>query len=243
MKRLLTTIACMLYLIQTFGQSQNSLTITPLSGDLYVYTTYKDLNSVMFPSNSMYLVTDIGVVLFDTPWDTTQCQPLLDSIRVRHNKDVIYSISTHYHDDRTACVDFLKENGVRTYSSKMTYDLCSEQNENQPEYYLIHDTNFVIGGQQFETYYPGEGHTKDNIVIWFEKEKVLYGGCLVKSVENQDLGNIADANLEEWGPTIQKVMKRYPDARIVVPGHFGWSGKEALIHTLELLENTQRTVR
>src|SRR5688500_12829985 len=157
MKQLLTTLACMLYLIQSFGQTGNSpLTITPLTGDLYIFTTYKDLNGVRFPSNSMYLVTDIGVVLFDTPWDTTQCQPLLDSIRERHNKKVIYSISTHHHDDRTACVDFLKQNGVRTYSSKMTWDLCDEKMEKQPEYYLLHDTNFVVGGHQFATYYPGE---------------------------------------------------------------------------------------
>jgi len=188
----------------------------------------------------MYLVTDIGVVLFDTPWDPTQFQPLLDSIAARHQKRVIYSISTHFHDDRTAGVDFLKAQGVRTYASKMTLALCAQKNENQPEYALRGNTKFVIGGRQFETYYPGEGHTKDNIVIWFPDEGVLFGGCLVKSTENQDIGNIADANLEAWGPAIAKLMKRYPEPQVVVPGHFGWTGKGALTHTLRLLEEHQK---
>ena len=38
-----------------------------------------------------------------------------------------------------------------------------------------------MGQHAFQTYYGGQGHTPDNIVIWFDKEKILYGGCLVKS--------------------------------------------------------------
>jgi hypothetical protein len=39
----------------------------------------------------MYLVTNQGVVLFDTPWDSTQFQQLLDSIKIKHGKDVVMS--------------------------------------------------------------------------------------------------------------------------------------------------------
>jgi len=92
--------------ILLFGQVNKKLRIEHLTDNFYVYTTYKDLNGFMFPSNSMYLVTDNGVVLFDTPWDTTQFQPLLDSISVRHNKKVVLAVSTHYHDDRTAGLEF-----------------------------------------------------------------------------------------------------------------------------------------
>jgi hypothetical protein len=63
----------------------------------------------------------------------------------------------------------------------------------------------------------------------------MYGGCLVKSTEAKDLGNIADANLAEWPKTIRKLIKRYPNPTYVVPGHFGWDSK-ALQHTLKLLE-------
>lgn len=33
--------------------------------------------------------------MFDTPWDTTQFQPLLDSIKFKHNMNVLMCIATH----------------------------------------------------------------------------------------------------------------------------------------------------
>lgn len=54
----------------------------------------------------MYLVAKDGVVLFDTPWDTTQFQPLLDSIKLKHDKNVIICIATHAHEDRTGGLEY-----------------------------------------------------------------------------------------------------------------------------------------
>lgn len=239
MKKYTLSILLIFGPILLFGQVNKKLRIEHLTDNFYVYTTYKDLNGFMFPSNSMYLVTDNGVVLFDTPWDTTQFQPLLDSISVRHNKKVVLAVSTHYHDDRTAGLEFLKQKGVKTYSSKLTYDLCKEHNEKQAEFYFDNDTVFNIGNYKFETYYAGEGHTKDNIVIWFDEYQILYGGCLVKSTENKNLGNVADANLKVWAPTIKKVIKKYPKRKFVIPGHFGWTSNEGLEHTLKLLRQNK----
>lgn len=213
-----------------------NLTISHLTRDYYIYTTYKPINGKPFPSNGMYCVTEHGVVMFDTPWDTTQVQPLLDSINKRHHKNVVLCIATHYHDDRTAGLDYLKIKGVKTYSSKQTFDLCEEYNEKQAEFYFTQDTTFIFGKHSFQTYYPGEGHTKDNIVIWCSDAHILYGGCLVKSIDNNGLGNIADANLNEWSTSIRSVLKKFPKAQFVIPGHYGWSGKHALRHTLKLLK-------
>jgi glyoxylase-like metal-dependent hydrolase (beta-lactamase superfamily II) len=183
----------------------------------------------------MYCVTEKGVVMIDSPWDTTQFQPLLDSIANRHNKKVVACIVTHYHDDRTASLEFLKGKGIKTYSSKQTFDLCKVHNEKQAEFYFLKDTTFIIGNRSFQTYYPGEGHTKDNIVIWCKDANIVYGGCLVKSTENNGLGNITDANLNEWAATIKNVMRKYPKPNYVIPGHYGWANNHGLQHTLKLL--------
>lgn len=225
--------------ITSKGQGENTkLRILPLLGDFYVYTTQRDIgDGYMFPSNGMYLVTNAGIVLFDTPFDTTQFQPLLDSIAIKHKQKVIMVIATHYHDDRTAGLEFYRNKGIQTYSSRLTYNLCKEYGEKQAEFYFENDTTFNVGGYLFQTFYPGEGHSKDNIVVWFEKDKILYGGCLVKSIENVGLGNLADANLEGWAPSVKKLIKKYPHPAFVIPGHFNWSaGNSALKHTLKLLK-------
>jgi metallo-beta-lactamase class B len=132
----------------------------------------------------MYLVTNNGVVMFDTPWDTTQFQPLLDSIENKHNKMVVLCIATHFHEDRTGGLDYYSQRGIKTYTTKKTDELSKERGMKRAEFLIEHDSTFTMGQYSFQTYFPGPGHTTDNIVVWFEKEKILYGGCLIKSADD-----------------------------------------------------------
>lgn len=217
-------------------QSNTPLAITHLTGDFYVYTTYKPVGGKPYPSNSMYVVTKKGIVLIDTPWDTTQFQPLLDSIEARHHQKAVLCIATHYHDDRTGGLDHFSKKGIATWSSQYTKQLCITNNEKQAAHTFTNDTTFTIGGHTFQTFYPGEGHTKDNIVIWFKKEKVLYGGCFVKSTQSKGLGNIADANVTAWPQSVQKLMSFCKNPLYVIPGHMSWEDHSSLSHTLQLLQ-------
>ena len=76
-------------------------------------------------------------------------------------------------------------------------------------------------------------------VVLFEGEKILYGGCLVKSTESKELGNIKDANVDQWGQSINNIMRKYPTPKYIIPGHLGWTDPEALKHTLALLERME----
>jgi metallo-beta-lactamase class B len=230
------TILVLFILFSISASGQSKLEISHLTGNFYIYTTYKDFNGAPFPSNSMYVVTNDGVVMIDTPWDSTQFQPLLDSIERRHNKKVVMCIATHFHDDRTAGFDFLKSKGIQTWSSRNTFELCKKENNSQAEFTFANDTTFTVGGLTFNTFYPGEGHTSDNIVVWFPHEKVLYGGCFVKSTEATGLGNIEDANVAEWANSIRRVMKEFPGLAYIIPGHNGWKSNASLKHTLRLLQ-------
>lgn len=109
------------------------LDIVKLCDDFYVFTTYKEIEGKMFPSNGMYVVTRKGVVIIDSPWDRSQCQPLLDSISKKHDRKVIMCIATHFHDDRTGCLDYFRSVGIETFTSKKTYDLCVANGEPKAE--------------------------------------------------------------------------------------------------------------
>ncbi len=236
MKYVFISIIGFFFWVGVYGQQQkSSLIISCLTNDFYLYTTYKTIDGKPFPSNSMYVITDSGVIMIDTPWDVDQTNPLLDSIENKHHKKVVMCIVTHSHADRTAGLDILKQKGIKTFSTQKTLELSKKQSEKQAAYYFISDTTFDFGNHSFQTYYPGEGHTKDNIIIWFSKEKILYGGCLVKSTEANGLGNVADANLAQWPISIKHVMEHFPKPIFVIPGHNGWSINQSLKHTLKLL--------
>jgi metallo-beta-lactamase class B len=218
-----------------YAQS-NKLEINKLTRDFYIYTTYRGEKEMRFPANGMYVVTDAGVVLFDTPWDTTQFQPLLDAIAARHHKEVILCIATHYHGDRTAGLQYYRDKKIRTYTTKLTDYLAKTNREKRAEFLMPLDTTFIIGQYTFHTHYPGIGHTADNIIVSFDKEKILYAGCFAKSFEAQTLGYIEDANIAEWKKSIQHVIAKYPKPNSVIPGHQEWYNAKCLDHTLELIE-------
>lgn len=211
------------------------LEITPLQGDFYVFTTYQKLRNIAFPANGLYLVTQKGIVMIDTPWDSTQFQPLLEAIEQKHKKEVIICIATHFHEDRTGGFAHFRRQGIQTFASQKTDSLCQARGENRPEFVFAKDTTFKVGGYKFQTHFAGEGHTKDNIVVWFGKQKILYGGCLIKSTEAEDMGFTGDGNLEAWAGTIQHLQKKYPKIRAVITGHQKWDKGESLAHTLKLL--------
>jgi metallo-beta-lactamase class B len=223
--------------LQLSAQTQPPpLKITHLTGDFYLYVTYGLYGKEYFPSNSMYLVTNKGVVMFDTPWDSAHFQPLLDSIEQRHHLSVVLSISTHFHEDRTEGIAFLQRKGISTWSSQQTYELCKQKGMHPATYQFTKDTTFHIGNHSFRTYYPGAGHAPDNIVVWFDQEKILYGGCFVKSTEATSLGNLSDANPAAWRVSMEKTIKAFPNPQFVIPGHQDWRDKQSLQYTLKLLK-------
>jgi len=98
-----------------------------------------------------------------------------------------------------------------------------------------------VGEEIVEVYFPGESHSTDNLVVYFHNKKILFGGCMVKSLESKKPGYTGDANMEEWPKSVEKVLKRYKDARIVVPGHGNWGDTKLLRHTIDLLVNYNTT--
>lgn len=133
----------------------------------------------------------------------------------------------------------MRAKGVRTYTSFLTHKISQETHERLAEFHFLHDTVFKVGGHTFETFYPGEGHAPDNIVVWLEKEKILHGGCFVKSSEATDLGNIKESNLRAWPVSLEKTKKKFPKPAYIIPGHQDWTGTKSIDHTLELLKKTK----
>ncbi len=223
-----------------FAQTQPfKISVHPLTDNCYVFVSYGLSGGQPFPANGLYIVTKEGIVIVDTPWGEDETQQLIDSVEQRYHKKIVLSISTHFHADRTGGIDVLKKAGTKTYSSLQTLELCKARGEKQAQYYFTKDTTFTVGGVTVQTYYPGEGHTKDNIVVWLPKQKVLVGGCLVKSTETNNIGNVADANVKQWPATMQNVINKFPSAKYVIPGHQGGLDKNSLQHTIDVVKSAQ----
>jgi glyoxylase-like metal-dependent hydrolase (beta-lactamase superfamily II) len=92
--------------------------------------------------------------------------------------------------------------------------------------------HLTFGGETVEVFYPGAGHSPDNLVVDFPARRILFGGCLIKS--GDDVGNLADADLAAW-PASVKALQRFAPA-IVVPGHGDRLDPGLLDHTIQVVE-------
>lgn len=242
MRRIILTIIILFSLTKLFGQSnQPNLRISHLTGDFYIYTTFNLYEGNKIPANGMYLVANNGVVLIDTPWDTTQFQPLLDSIKSKHSKIVIMCIATHWHSDRTEGLEYYKKKGIKTYTTISTDELSKKNGKKRAEYLIKKDTTFNIKQYTFKIFYPGQGHTSDNIVIWFPQEKILYGGCLIKGADAENLGYLGDGNTKEYYTTLMKVQKKFPGPEYIIVSHNDWKNLNSLNHSIKLAKKLKRT--
>jgi metallo-beta-lactamase class B len=241
MRLIILAISLIFSLNNTSAQPEKAkLNITHLTGNFYIYTTYNTYQESRVPANGMYIVTDKGVVMFDTPWDTTQFQPLLDSIEFRHGKKVVMAFATHWHSDKTAGLEYYRQQGIRTYTTALTDELSKKNNKKRAEFLMTKDTSFTIGAYSFETYYPGQGHTEDNIIIWFAKEKILFGGCLIKGADAEDLGFLGDGNTKTYAATLKKVRNKYRKPRHIIVAHSDWNNINSLKHSIHLAKRLKK---
>jgi len=219
------------------AQQQPSISTTHLSGNYYVYTSYgKADDKTLVPANGVYVVTSAGIILIDTPWDEEQTKQLADTLEKKHHQKIALCLVTHHHDDRTAGLDWLKRNGTKTYSSRLTHSLCESNGEKLAEHTFAADTTISLGNVKFQTYYPGPGHSLDNLVVWFPDDKVLFGGCLVRSFDAKQLPATPGSDPVQWAQASKKLFARYGDAAYVIPGHQSWEGGTAMLsHTMIVL--------
>jgi len=209
---------------------QQAVRLTQVAPGCYVHTT----NSPG-PANGLVVHTTEGAVLIDTGWNPAQTRQLYRQVRRKLGQPVVLCIITHCHIDRMGGAAWLRRKGVRVISTRLTARRMEAVGYTSAEGILPSDSTFTLGGQTFETYFPGAGHAPDNIVVWLPQPRLLFGGCLIKSLEANALGNLSDANLEAWASSVRRVMVRFNEAQLVVPGHQAWGDSRSLQHTLDLL--------
>jgi len=209
--------------------------ITALTDSVFLFTSYGSFNGKFYPANGLFALTPKGAVIIDGPWDPEDRQPLLDSIRLRFHQKVIFVMATHFHEDRSGALKQYGRLGIPTFATKMTDSLCRLHHEPRPHYLMAPDTTFHFGDFTLQTYYPGPGHAPDNIVVWLPKSRILYGGCFLKSVKDDNLGNLSDAGVDVWAQNAARLKKKFRHPSYIIVGHGYWRSLKAIDHTIELV--------
>jgi metallo-beta-lactamase class B len=213
----------------------SDIILRPTAKGVWVHTTYLDLPGYgRCAANGLVVVDGKEAMLIDLPWTDEQTAILFDWIAEKRGAIVKTVVPTHFHQD---CMGGLAEAHRReaaSYGLDKTIKIAREKGLPVPQVSYQLRTMVHCGRTVAIVTYYGAGHTTDNVVAWLPIQKVLFGGCLIKSLDSQSLGNTADGDLSAYPTTLQKVQAAYRHAAIVVPGHGDWGGPELIEHTLKL---------
>lgn len=158
-------------------------------------------------------------------------------IKIIGTSKTVNMVKERGEDARKLFLDWLKDPELKKY-----YDVYTKLEYIEPTEIVNMDIDeeveIAFGDEKLVLYYPQESHSPDNIVVYYPSKKVLFGGCMVKSAESENLGNTADANIMGWSESIKKLKRKYSEKSVdvIVPGHGEVGDYSLLENTENLLE-------
>lgn len=218
-----------------------------------------------YSSNVLVVKMNDGtVVLASSPFENLGTEELIKWVKNNLTPKKIVAINTHVHLDGTGGNEVYKKNGVEVWSSDLTKQLQLTKAKTLIEdaakgfknkelrqrilnsHVVVADNvfpsetgkSFNFSGEKVEVYFPGPAHSPDNVVVYFEKQKILFGGCMIKP---EELGYLGDADVKSW-PSSARNLKRF-DIKTVVRGHGSWDSSEMIDKTIEVAEKAANKLK
>jgi metallo-beta-lactamase class B len=228
-------------LINQNMQTGDSVKIAPdlmlvrLTGNTYMHISTAYVEGFGKASaNGVIFINGKEAFLFDTPWNDTLTSTLITYLQNKMHLHIAVFIPNHWHQDCMGGLGYLKSQHIRSYANQKTIDIAKLKGLPVPDQGFTDSLQLNMGGKSIFCYFPGAAHSMDNIVVWIPSEKVLFPGCMCKSLNATNPGNTADGDTSSYPFTIDRVISKFRDAKIIVPGHGAAGGPELLTHTRSL---------
>lgn len=184
--------------------------------------------------NGMIVMDGNEVIVLDTPVDDIVSAELINWLEGQNLK-IKAVVPTHFHDDCLGGLNVFHEKNIPSYALDKTIKLAIKANVSVPKNEFAATMELGVGNKKLLLDHVGEGHTSDNIIGYFPSEKVMFGGCLIKSV-GAGKGFLGDANITEWPKTVSRIKSKYAEVATVVPGHGNPGKGELLDYTVSLFK-------
>lgn len=242
MRLLLTLLPAALCPTGATGQPRpiriaDRITVHRLAPNVWLYTATAPIEGYGdVPSNGVIVAKEGEALLLDTPTTDAQTAELAAWIERELHARITQFVPNHWHSDCMGGLNWLHARGVRSYAQERTVRIARREGKPVPRTAFADSLRLDVHGIEAVCCYLGGGHSEDNIVVWLPEQRILFAGCMVKEAAAQHIGNTSDAAMDEWPATLRRLSERFPDARIVVPGHGRTGGPELILHTLKIVE-------
>ncbi|SFR31261.1 metallo-beta-lactamase class B [Robiginitalea myxolifaciens] len=183
--------------------------------------------------NGMLVLSEGEALVADTPASLEGTEELINWLTADQQAQIKAVIATHFHADCLIGLPLFHQKGVPSYGYRKTPRLAQKSGGTPPQQVIESYKEFKIGQRSVQIQFVGNGHTRDNLLVYVAEEEVLFGGCLVKSIGAGE-GNLEDAVVREWSKTMASTREVFPNLKVVIPGHGLPGGTELLDYTANL---------
>lgn len=188
-----------------------------------------------FISNAGFVVTNEGVVVFDTLGTPSLAAKLLQSIRKITDQPIRKVVVSHYHADHVYGLQVFEElgaeiiapEGAQTYIHSEAASVRLDERRfslepwvNDDTYLVLPDVTvsksytFSLGGMDFIINYIGKAHSDGDLAMLVEPAKVLFSGDIIFESRIPFVGN---GDTAFWLDTLTKLETN--GLNVLIPGH------------------------
>lgn len=214
------------------------LELVRISNNAFMHVSYGEVPGYgRVAANGLIFIEGHKAILFDSPWNDTQTEVLITYLEEEMGLKMKGFVPNHWHNDCMGGLGYLKSRKIISYANSLTQQIAREKGLPVPDHGFSDSLVLRLGRKEVRCYFPGAAHSTDNIVVWIPSEKILFPGCICKSADVRNLGNTADGDLAAYPKTVEWIIRKFPDAKTVIPGHGGYGGPELLTHTHSMAIN------
>lgn len=209
-------------------------------------------------SNSHFVVTDKGVLVFDTGSSERIGKEIKKAIKSVTDKPVRWVVNSHSHADHwlgnaaftdsgaeiiatAPATETMKKYGQADVAafSRMTKGATGDTKVTYPTSLLAQREKRNLGGVEVELIFSNDGHSLGDVLMWLPKQKVIFGG----DVLNSDWMPIMtpDTNVAHLIDTLNTVASLNP--AVVLTGHGNTTTMKSVTRDADLLANVQKLVK
>lgn len=208
-------------------------------------------------SNSAFVVTDSGVLVFDTGSSEVIGEALGRAVAQVTDRPVRWVVVSHGHGDHwlgnaafpdaeiIATPEVAEriraegENWIRNFN-RMTEGATGASRVVPPTTTIDTRTRRDLGGTEAVFIPSGGAHSPGDLLVWLPERKVLLAGDVLYS---DRMPSTFDADVRRWITQLEEIQALIPPPAVIVPGHGAVSDMAGVGRLQALLEEFWQAVR